>query len=413
MSQSYDIAKERYAQLGVDTELAMEKLKKIAISIHCWQGDDVIGFESAGTELTGGIQTTGNYPGKATTPEQLRADITKMLTYIPGKHRISVHASYAETGEKHVDRDKLEPQHFDNWIKWAKEEGVGLDYNHTLFSHPKSESGFTLSSLDEDIRKFWVRHCVAGRQIADYIGQQMQDHVMNNLWIPDGFKDIPIDRYTPRKLLKESLDEIFAKPTKWNIDSVESKVFGIGSESCVIGSHEFYMGYAVQNQKYITLDTGHFHPTEVVSNKITGIVDFVPGILLHVSRPVRWDSDHVVILDDELVTLAQEITRHDLFDKICIGLDFFDASINRIAAWTIGTRNTLKAFLYAMLEPTEQMKQFEYEGDYTSRLAMLEELKTMPWADVWNEYCQRQGVPVGYSWLQDVKQYEKDVLLKR
>lgn len=413
MSQSYDIAKERYAQLGVDTELAMEKLKKIAISIHCWQGDDVIGFESAGTELTGGIQTTGNYPGKATTPEQLRADITKMLTYIPGKHRISVHASYAETGEKHVDRDELEPQHFDNWIKWAKEEGVGLDYNHTLFSHPKSESGFTLSSLDEDIRKFWVRHCVAGRQIADYIGQQMQDHVMNNLWIPDGFKDIPIDRYTPRKLLKESLDEIFAKPTKWNIDSVESKVFGIGSESCVIGSHEFYMGYAVQNQKYITLDTGHFHPTEVVSNKITGIVDFVPGILLHVSRPVRWDSDHVVILDDELVTLAQEITRHDLFDKICIGLDFFDASINRIAAWTIGTRNTLKAFLYAMLEPTEQMKQFEYEGDYTSRLAMLEELKTMPWADVWNEYCQRQGVPVGYSWLQDVKQYEKDVLLKR
>ena len=413
MSQSYDIAKERYAQLGVDSELAMEKLKKIAISIHCWQGDDVIGFESAGTELTGGIQTTGNYPGKATTPEQLRADITKMLTYIPGKHRISVHASYAETGEKHVDRDELEPQHFDNWIKWAKEEGVGLDYNHTLFSHPKSESGFTLSSLDEDIRKFWVRHCVAGRQIADYIGQQMQDHVMNNLWIPDGFKDIPIDRYTPRKLLKESLDEIFAKPTKWNIDSVESKVFGIGSESCVIGSHEFYMGYAVQNQKYITLDTGHFHPTEVVSNKITGIVDFVPGILLHVSRPVRWDSDHVVILDDELVTLAQEITRHDLFDKICIGLDFFDASINRIAAWTIGTRNTLKAFLYAMLEPTEQMKQFEYEGDYTSRLAMLEELKTMPWADVWNEYCQRQGVPVGYSWLQDVKQYEKDVLLKR
>ncbi len=413
MSQSYDIAKERYAQLGDDTELAMEKLKKIAISIHCWQGDDVIGFESAGTELTGGIQTTGNYPGKATTPEQLRADITKMLTYIPGKHRISVHASYAETGEKHVDRDELEPQHFDNWIKWAKEEGVGLDYNHTLFSHPKSESGFTLSSLDENIRKFWVRHCVAGRQIADYIGQQMQDHVMNNLWIPDGFKDIPIDRYTPRKLLKESLDEIFAKPTKWNIDSVESKVFGIGSESCVIGSHEFYMGYAVQNQKYITLDTGHFHPTEVVSNKITGIVDFVPGILLHVSRPVRWDSDHVVILDDELVTLAQEITRHDLFDKICIGLDFFDASINRIAAWTIGTRNTLKAFLYAMLEPTEQMKQFEYEGDYTSRLAMLEELKTMPWADVWNEYCQRQGVPVGYSWLQDVKQYEKDVLLKR
>ena len=236
---------------------------------------------------------------------------------------------------------------------------------------------------------------------------------MNNRWIPDGFKDIPIDRYAPRKLLKESLDEIFAKPTKWNIDSVESKVFGIGSESCVIGSHEFYMGYAVQNQKYITLDTGHFHPTEVVSNKITGIVDFVPGILLHVSRPVRWDSDHVVILDDELVTLAQEITRHDLFDKICIGLDFFDASINRIAAWTIGTRNTLKAFLYAMLEPTEQMKQFEYEGDYTSRLAMLEELKTMPWADVWNEYCQRQGVPVGYSWLQDVKQYEKDVLLKR
>lgn len=410
---AYEIAKEKYAALGVDTEKAMEALKKIAISIHCWQGDDVSGFENPDGDLTGGIQTTGNYPGKARNPEELRADIEKMLTYIPGKHRLSIHASYAETDGQKVDRDKLEKKHFQNWIDWAKDQGIGLDYNHTLFSHPLSADGFTLSHVDEKIRKFWIDHCIAGREIAEYIGEQMQDKVMNNLWIPDGFKDIPVDRYTPRKLLKDSLDKIFAKETKWNVDSVESKVFGIGSESCVIGSHEFYMGYAVQNQKYITLDTGHFHPTEVVSNKITGIIDFVPGILLHVSRPVRWDSDHIVILDDELMTLSAEIARNNFFDKICIGLDFFDASVNRIAAWTIGTRNTLKALLIGLLEPSAALADYEHKFDYTSRLAILEELKAMPWADVWNEYCERAGVPVGLDWLKDVKKYESDVLLKR
>ncbi len=411
--RAYQIAKEKYAALGVDTEKAMEALKKISISIHCWQGDDVSGFENPDGDLTGGIQTTGNYPGKARTPDELRADIEKMLTYIPGKHRISIHASYAETGSDKVDRDKLEKKHFQNWIDWAKEQGLGLDYNHTLFSHPLSADGFTLSHIDENIRKFWIDHCIVGREIADYIGEQLQDKVMNNLWIPDGFKDIPVDRYTPRRLLKDSLDKIFAKETKWNIDSVESKVFGIGSESCVIGSHEFYMGYAVKNQKYITLDTGHFHPTEVVSNKITGIIDFVPGILLHVSRPVRWDSDHIVILDDELMTLSAEIARNNFFDKICIGLDFFDASVNRIAAWTIGTRNTLKALLIGLLEPTEILKDYEHKFDYTSRLAILEELKSMPWADVWNEYCERADVPVGLSWLKDVKKYEREILLNR
>lgn len=410
---AYEIAKEKYAALGVDTEKAIEALKKISISIHCWQGDDVSGFENPDGGLTGGIQTTGNYPGKARNPEELRADIEKMLTYIPGKHKVSIHANYAETNGEKVDRDALEPKHFQNWIDWAKENKIGLDYNHTLFSHPLSADGFTLSHVNEDVRKFWIEHCIKGREIADYIGEQLQDKVMNNLWIPDGFKDIPVDRYTPRQLLNDSLDKIFAKETKWNVDAVESKVFGIGSESCVIGSHEFYTGYAVKNQKYLTLDTGHFHPTEVVSNKITGIIDFVPGILLHVSRPVRWDSDHVVILDDELQMLAAEIARNNFFDKIAIGLDFFDASINRIAAWTVGTRNTLKAFLIGLLEPTEMLKGYEHSFDYTSRLAMLEELKAMPWADVWNEYCEREGVAVGASWIADVKKYESDVLFKR
>ncbi len=410
---AYEIAKEKYAALGVDTEKAIEKLKKIKVSIHCWQGDDVSGFENPDGALTGGIQTTGNYPGKARNPEELRKDIEKMLTYIPGNHRVSVHASYAETGGRKVDRNELECKHFQNWIDWAKANDLGLDYNHTLFSHPLSADGFTLSHVDKGVRDFWIEHCIKGREIAEYIGEQLQDKVMNNLWIPDGFKDIPVDRYTPRQLLKDSLDKIFEKDTKWNIDAVESKVFGIGSESCVIGSHEFYLGYAVKNQKYITLDTGHFHPTEVVSNKITGVMDFVPGILLHVSRPVRWDSDHVVILDDELMMLSAEIARHNFFDRVCIGLDFFDASINRIAAWTIGTRNTLKALLIGLLEPTEELKKCEHSFDYTSRLAILEELKSMPWADVWNEYCERAGVPVGMDWLKDVKKYEKEILLER
>lgn len=413
MSQAYQIAKEKYAKLGVDTEAALKKLKTIPLSIHCWQGDDVTGFEPQGGELTGGIQTTGNYPGKARTPDELRADMDKMLSMIPGSHRISLHAIYAETGGKKVERDQIVPEHFAGWVDWAKQAGVKLDFNPTLFSHPLSESGFTLSSVDEGIRKFWIRHCIASREIADYMGRELDTQAVTNLWIADGFKDIPVDRATPRRLLKESLDEIFAKPTPHNLDAVESKVFGIGSESCVIGSHEFYMGYAVQNQTLLTLDTGHFHPTEWVSNKMTAVYDFVPGILLHVSRPVRWDSDHVVILDDELQTLMAEITRNQMYDKVHIGLDFFDASINRIAAWVIGSRNTLKALLLGLLEPTDMLRKAEHEGDYTTRLAVLEELKSMPWADVWNEYCERSGVPAGMDWLDEVRQYEKTVLSKR
>lgn len=413
MSKQYEIAKERYAALGVDTEQAMQKLAGIPISIHCWQGDDVNGFEGSDGPLTGGIQTTGNYPGKARTPDELRADIEKMLTMIPGKHRISLHAIYAETGGKKVERNELKPEHFAGWVDWAKQNGLGLDFNPTLFSHPLSDSGFTLSSTDEGIRKFWIEHCIASREIADYMGRELGTQTVTNVWIPDGFKDIPVDRYTPRKLLADSLDQIFAKPTPNNLDAVESKVFGIGSESCVIGSHEFYMGYAVKNQKLLTLDTGHFHPTEVVSNKMTAVYDFVPGILLHVSRPVRWDSDHVVALDDELQMLMAEITRNNLLPKTYIGLDFFDASINRIAAWVIGTRNALKALLIGLLEPSAALRDMEHSGDYTSRLAMLEELKAMPWADVWNEYCERNGCAPGIEWLADVRQYEKDVLSKR
>ena len=412
MSKAYELAKEAYAALGVDTEKAIMNLKKLNISIHCWQGDDINGFENSDEALSGGIQTTGNYPGKARNPEELRADFKKMLGYIPGNHRISLHANYAENSDG-VDRNNLQGKHFDNWIQFAKENNLGIDFNPTMFSHPKAADGFTLSSLDEGIRNFWIEHCIACREIAEYIGENLDDKVVTNVWIPDGFKDIPVDRLTPRKLLEDSLDKIFAKKLNRNIDSVESKVFGIGAESCTVGSHEFYMGYAVKNQKYITLDTGHFHPTEYVSDKLTGVTNFVPGILLHVSRPVRWDSDHVVILDDELKAIGSEIVRHDLFDKVAVGLDFFDASINRIAAWTIGVRNTLKSFLIGFLEPTEKLFELEHSGDYTSRLALLEELKSMPWAAVWDEYCERENVAVGAAWLADVKQYEKDVLSKR
>lgn len=410
---TYKIAKEKYAALGVDTEKAIEKLSQIPISVHCWQGDDVGGFESPDSELSGGIAATGNYPGKAATPEQLRADIEKAFSFIGGKLRLSLHAIYAETNGEKVERNNLQPKHFSGWVDWAKQQKLALDFNPTLFSHPMADSGFTLSSLDEGIRQFWIEHCIACREIADYMGKELGSKAVTNVWIPDGFKDIPVDRYTPRKKLKDSLDRIFKKPTEYNLDAVECKLFGIGAESCTIGSHEFYMGYAVKNQKLLTLDTGHFHPTEVVSDKISSVIDFVPGILLHVSRPVRWDSDHVVILDDELQMLTAELVRHEFFDKVYIGLDFFDASINRIAAWVIGIRSVQKALLKGLLEPTEKLVGFEASGDYTSRLAMLEELKGMPWGDVWAEYCARQGVTAGYEWLDEVKKYEADVLLKR
>lgn len=408
----YEIAKQRYAELGVDTEQAIETLGRLPISIHCWQGDDVGGFETGDAELSGGIAATGNYPGKAQTPQQLRADIKKVLSLVGGKHRLSLHATYAETDGEAVERNALQPKHFENWVAFAKEEGLGLDFNPTLFSHPKAE-GMTLASLDDGIRNYWIEHCIASREIADYMGRELNNTAVTNVWIPDGMKDVPADRYIYRKKLSDSLDKVFAKKTVHNLDAVESKVFGIGAESYTVGSHEFYMGYAVKHQTLLTLDTGHFHPTEYVSDKITGVIDFVPGILLHTSRPVRWDSDHVVILDEELQRLMAELCRHALFDKVHIGLDFFDASINRIAAWVIGIRNTQKALLMGLLEPAKALFEAEYAGDYTKRLALMEELKSMPWNAVWDEFLTRNGIVTGIAWLDEVKQYEKDVLSKR
>ncbi|WP_207655762.1 L-rhamnose isomerase [Vallitalea okinawensis] len=413
--KGYELAKELYMRWGINTDQVIEELSQVSISIHCWQGDDVLGFESPDTALTGGIQVTGNYPGKARTPEELREDIKMAYSLIPSKHRLNLHAIYAETGDVRVERNSIRPEHFKNWVEWAKKLGIGLDFNPTCFSHPLSDDGFTLSHPDDETRQFWIDHCKASRKIGEYFGKELGTPCVTNFWIPDGFKDIPIDRLGPRQRLKEALDEIFeeAISPEYNLDAVESKVFGIGTESYTVGSHEFYMGYAIQNKKLLCLDAGHFHPTEVISNKISSILTFVDKILLHVSRPVRWDSDHIVILDDELQAIAQEIVRGNFLDKTHIGLDFFDATINRVAAWVIGTRNMLKALLMAMLEPTKKLKALELEKDYTSRLALLEELKSYPWGTVWNYYCMKQGVPVGEEWLNHVKEYEKKVLAKR
>lgn len=382
--------------------------------MHCWQGDDVRGFLNRDQELTGGIAVTGNYPGAARTADELRQDLEKAFSLLPGKHKVNLHAIYADTDER-VELDQLEPKHFANWVKWAKKHGLGLDFNPTCFSHEKSADGFTLSHPDPQIRQFWIDHCKASRKIGAYFGQELGQTCVTNVWVPDGFKDIPVDRMGPRRRLKESLDEIFAEQLDpaLHLDAVESKVFGIGSESYVVGSHEFYMGYGLQNNKLICLDAGHFHPTETISGKLSSLALFAEGILLHISRPVRWDSDHVVIMDDELLDIARELVRHDLLAKTHIGLDFFDASINRIAAWVIGMRNTLKALLRAMLEPTEMLRQAELAKDYTTRLALMEEFKSYPFGAVWDYYCARQGVPVREAWLDEVKAYEQEVLSVR
>ena len=412
--KAYELAKELYASIGVDTDKAIERLANIPVSMHCWQGDDVRGFENPNGDLTGGIQTTGNYPGRAQTIEQLRADYEKAISMIPGKKKISLHAIYLDTLGEKVERNEIQPKHFDSWIEWAKKTGIGIDFNPTCFSHPMSDSGFTLSSENETVRQYWIEHCIQSRIIAEYIGEKLNDQAVTNYWIPDGFKDIPVDRYGYRARLIDSYDKIFAgQNKKYNLNAVESKVFGIGAESCTIGSLEMCMGYAVKNNLLLTLDTGHFHPTEVVSDKISSALLFLDDILLHVSRPVRWDSDHVVIFDDELKAIAQEIIRGNFDKRVHIGLDFFDASINRIAAWVIGTRNMQKALMYALLEPTAKLKQLELEGDYTSRLALLEEYKSYPFAAVWDYYCEKQGVPVRDAWLAEVKKYEADVLSKR
>jgi L-rhamnose isomerase len=414
IEKAYKAARQRYAELGLDSDQAMDRLSKIAISLHCWQGDDVGGFENEQGLSGGGIMATGAYPGKARTPDELRADIDKALSLIPGRHRLNLHAMYAETGGK-VERNELEPKHFTSWIDWAKSNGMGMDFNGTFFSHPKADSGFTLSSADEGIRKFWVEHGIACREIGAAMGAALGTPCVTNLWIPDGFKDIPADRKGPRERLKKSLDEIFAQKIGRSklLDAVESKLFGIGSESYVVGSHEFYLAYAIENKTLLCLDTGHFHPTEVVSDKISSVLTFLDEILLHVSRGVRWDSDHVVILSDELRAIAQEIVRGGYLERVHIGLDFFDASINRVAAWVIGTRCMIKALLIALLEPSEKLRQMELEGDYTGRLAMQEELKTLPFGAVWDYYCTKQNVPAGHDWLNEVRDYERNVTNSR
>jgi L-rhamnose isomerase len=410
IEKAYEAGRQRYAELGVETEKAIERLAGMAISLHCWQGDDVGGFESSEGLSGGGLVATGAYPGKARTADELREDIEKTMSLIPGKHRLNLHAMYVETAGK-VDRNELEAEHFETWIDWAKTNGLGMDFNGTFFSHPKAESGFTLSNADEAIRKFWVEHGIACRHIGAAMGKELSTPCVTNLWIPDGYKDIPTDRKGPRQRLRKSLDEIFAEKIDQNylLDCVESKLFGIGSECYVVGSHEFYLGYAVRNNVLLCLDTGHFHPTEVVSDKISSVMEFLDRILLHVSRGVRWDSDHVVILSDELRAICEEIVRGDYLERIHIGLDFFDASINRVAAWVIGSRCMLKALLIALLEPTEKLREMETGGDFTSRLAMLEELKTMPFGAVWDYYCTKMEVPVGPDWLKEVRDYEAKV----
>jgi L-rhamnose isomerase len=416
IEKAYALAKERYAELGVDTEAAMAALVKIPVSLHCWQGDDLGGFETPNAEITGGgIQATGNYPGKPRSADELRQDLDKALSLIPGKHRLNLHALYAEAGEHSIARNELQPEHFARWIDWAKANGMGMDFNGTFFSHPLADDGFTLSSADDKIREFWIEHGKICRRIGAHMGEVLGTPCVTNLWIPDGYKDVPADRKSPRERLKASLDEVFAEKLDpaHNLDAVESKLFGIGSESYVVGSHEFYLGYAIQNRILLCLDTGHFHPTEMVSEKLTSVLTFLDEILLHVSRGVRWDSDHVVTLSDELRAIAGELVRGDYLARTHIGLDFFDASINRVAAWVIGTKNMIKALLQAMLEPSATLRQYEAQGDYTSRLALMEEIKTLPFGAVWDYYCEQQGVPVAEQWITDIKQYEKDVLSLR
>lgn len=413
---SYNKAKELYASIGVDTEAALKKLSEITISLHCWQGDDVGGYETVGSVLSGGgIQTTGNYPGKARTINELMSDLEKALSLLPGKHKVNLHAIYLDNGGTFVDRDSIEPKHFECWVDFAKKNGIGLDFNPTFFSHKYAEDGFTISSADKGIRDFWVEHGKRCRVIAEYFGKELGQPCVTNFWAPDGYKDIPVDRMAPRMRLMESLDRMFADPIdkKYNKDAVESKVFGIGSESYVVGSHEFYLGYTMKNKNVmVTYDTGHFHPTETVSNKISSTLLYSDELLLHVSRPVRWDSDHVVTFDDELQLIAHELVTNDVLDRVNIALDYFDASINRIAAWVLGVRNTRKALLKALLEPVETLKKAELDGDLTTRLVLTEELKSYPFGDVWDEYCRRNNIPAN-NWLGEVKTYEKDVLAKR
>ena len=410
---NFEWAKNVYASVGVDVEKAMDRLAAIPVSLHCWQGDDVSGFENS-NELSGGIAVTGNYPGRARTPQELRADLDFALKLIPGTSRVNLHALYAECGNRKLDRNELDVECFANWIDWAKEKDIALDFNPSNFSHPLAENG-TISNPDAGIRKFWIEHGIACRKIAEEIGKRLGKTCVTNHWCPDGSKDTPFDRLAPRQRLMDSLDAIFAEKIdkKYNVDAVESKLFGIGAESYTAGSHEFYMGYAIKNDVLLCLDAGHFHPTEVISDKISSVLLFSDEVLLHVSRGVRWDSDHVVVLNDELYAIAQEIIRHNYDKRVHIGLDYFDASINRIGAWTVGARAMQKALLAAALEPTQLLMDVEKSGDNTSRLALLEDCKSLPFGVMWDAYCEYCRVPGGMGWLKQVKDYERDVLSKR
>jgi L-rhamnose isomerase len=412
----YQLAKEAYATFGINTDEVLTKLDKLPISLHCWQGDDVTGFEKGVEGLSGGgIMATGNYPGKARNASELRQDLDKALSLIPGQHRVNLHAIYAETAGKSVDRDRLTVEHFKNWINWAKDKGIGLDFNPSFFSHDMAASGYTLSSKDEKVRRFWVEHAKRSREIAAAMGKELGKPVVNNIWVQDGSKDLPVDRMGHRKILKDSLDEIFAEKLdkQYLVDAVESKLFGIGSEAYVVGSHEFYMGYALKNEVMVCLDMGHFHPTEAIADKISAILTFSKSVLIHVSRGVRWDSDHVVILNDDLLALAQEVKRSKVLDRVYFALDYFDASINRITAWVTGARAFQKALLYALLEPTELLLAEENKGNLGNRLALMEEFKTLPYSAVWHKYCLDKNCPVGAEWLESVKQYEKEELGNR
>lgn len=414
-STPYTFAQESYAALGVDTEAALRRLATVPISLHCWQGDDVGGFEGGGDLAGSGLAATGNYPGKARTIDELRRDLEQAYRLIPGKHRLNLHASYGDFGGKKVERNAIGVEHFQSWIDWAKARGLGLDFNPTYFAHPKAASGLTLAHADEGIRRYWIEHGIACRKIGAAMGRQLGTPTVTNIWIPDGYKDLPVDRVAPRRRLEAALDAVLAEKLdpRHHLDAVESKLFGIGSESYVVGSHEFYLGYAVKRQTMLCLDAGHFHPTETLTDKISSVLQFVPELLLHVSRGVRWDSDHVVLLDDHLRGIMEELVRGDFLGRTHIGLDFFDASINRIAAWAIGTRNAIKALLIAMLEPTAKLRAMEAAGDFTGRLALLEEAKGLPFGAVWDEYCRRSGVPVGAAWLDEVRAYERTELAQR
>lgn len=409
--KSYEVARERYAAIGVDTDKALDALQQVQLSLHCWQADDVTGFEAAG-ELTGGIQATGNYPGKARNMDELRQDILKAASYIPGKHRLNLHEIYGDFGGKFVDRDEVEPAHFESWIQWAAEHGMKLDFNSTSFSHPKS-GNLSLANPDKAVRNFWIEHTKRCRSIAEEMGKRQGDPCIMNLWVHDGSKDITVNRMKYRELLKASLDEIFATTYHHMKDCVESKVFGIGLESYTVGSSDFYTAYGASRNKIVTLDTGHFHPTESVADKLSSLLLFIPEVMLHVSRPVRWDSDHVTIMNDDTLDLCKEIVRCDALQRVHIGLDYFDASINRIGAYVVGSRATQKCMMQALLEPLDTLRQYEAEGKGFERLALLEEAKSLPWNAVWDMFCLKNNVPVGEDFIPEVQRYEAEVTSKR